>query len=102
LKFFMCNFLDNPDNTNFWEYNRHTLYMLKNGNYLDLKEMFIKIQEDHVRLARGSNQKSHVVSPIDLRLSCYLMLLFNLNFSKLWKENSFHLIDKSRYLPTNK
>jgi len=101
LKFFIENFLENPDN-DFWKYNRNTLYILRDGNYSDLKEIFTIIQDTKVNIVRGSSQKAHLVSPIDFRLSCYLMILCNMNYKKFYTENSFNIITKDRYLPSSK
>lgn len=53
-----------------------------------------------MNVVRGSSQKSHMVSPIDFRLSCYLMILCNMNYKKFYSENSFNIITKDRYLPS--
>lgn len=101
IRFFMERLLDNPDH-DFWKYNKNTLYILRNGNYSDLKEIFTVIQEEKVNVVRGSSQKSHIVSPIDLRLSCYLMMLYNMDYSKVANSNSFNILTKDRYLPSLK
>lgn len=81
-----------PNNNKFWEYNKDTLYILRNANSSDIKE--------ETKLVRGSSQKSHVISPIDYRLSTYLMLFFNMNSKKFMKNNAF--LTKDRYLPSSK
>lgn len=60
--------------------------------------MITKIQDRAVRVVRGTSQKSHIISPIELRLSCYLMILFNMDYSKLHAQNSFNILTKDRYL----
>jgi len=101
INVFIESFLQNPNNHSFWEYNKNTLYILRQGGYSDIKEMFTIIQDTKVKLVRGSSQKSHMVSPIDFRLSCYLMILFNMNFKKVYMENSFNVLNKERYLPSS-
>lgn len=102
LKYFMENFLDNPHNGDFWKYNKNALYILRNGDYSDVKEVFTIIQNTKVRIVRGSSQKSHMISPIDFRLSSYMLLLCNMDFKRFNIENSFNIISKDRYLPSYK
>lgn len=99
IKYFMENYLDNP-NIDFWKYNKNSLYILRGGDYYDVKEMFTMIHDTKVRIVRGSSQKSHMVSPIDFRLSSYLLILCNMNFKKFNAENSFNIVNKNRYLPS--
>jgi hypothetical protein len=99
IKYFMENYLDNP-NIDFWKYNKNSLYILRGGDYYDVKEMFTMIHDTKVRIVRGSSQKSHMVSPIDFRLSSYLLILCNMNFKKFNTENSFNMVSKNRYLPS--
>ncbi len=101
IKFFMERILDNRDH-DFWKYNQNTLYILRNGDYSYLKEIFTVIQEEKVNIVRGSSQKAHMVSPIDLRLSCYLMILCNMDYKKVYSENAFNILTKDRYLPSHK
>jgi hypothetical protein len=95
----MNNFLE--DNTNFWTHNKNTLYIIKNGNYSDIKGLFTTIQGAKVKLVRGSSQKAHMVSPIDFRLSCYLLILCKMNYKRFTLDNSFNELSKDRYLPTS-
>jgi hypothetical protein len=99
IKYFMENYLDNT-NVDFWKYNKNSLYILRGGDYYDVKEMFTMIHDTKVRIVRGSSQKSHMVSPIDFRLSSYLLILCNMNFKKFNTENSFNIVNKNRYLPS--
>jgi hypothetical protein len=100
LKYFVEKYLPNPENIKFWEHNRDTLYILRDGVYSDIQELFVKIQDINVKLVRGASQKSHMVSPVDFRLSCYLMILFNMDSDKFMKNNSFNLLTKDKYLPS--
>lgn len=102
LRYFIENYLENPNNVHFWEHNNNTLYIMRDGNYSDIKNIFIRIQNIEVSLVKGSSQKSHMVSPIDFRLSSYLLLLFNMDFREFNKQNSFNIVSKDRYLPTYK
>nr|QJQ35219.1 hypothetical protein [Fusarium ramigenum]QTK22401.1 hypothetical protein [Fusarium oxysporum f. sp. albedinis]SNU76834.1 TPA: hypothetical protein [Fusarium oxysporum f. sp. lycopersici]SNU77058.1 TPA: hypothetical protein [Fusarium oxysporum f. sp. cucumerinum]SNU77665.1 TPA: hypothetical protein [Fusarium oxysporum f. sp. niveum]SNU77835.1 TPA: hypothetical protein [Fusarium oxysporum]SNU78072.1 TPA: hypothetical protein [Fusarium oxysporum PHW808] len=101
ISFFIENFLGS-ENINFWHYNKNTLYILRNGNYSDVKELFVQIQDIKVQVVRGSSQKAHLISPIDFRLSSYLLILFGMNYKKFNSENAFNIIQKDRYLPSSK
>lgn len=101
LRFFVENFLES-DNVDFWHYNKNTLYILRDSNYSDVKELFTQIQDIKVKVVRGSSQKAHLVSPIDFRLSCYLLILFEMDYKKFNSENAFNIIQKDRYLPSSK
>ena len=46
----------------------------------------------------GRNQISHVLSPLDIRLSCCLLAMFNFNFELLNNLNTFHIVGKDKYL----
>lgn len=100
VKFFMQKMLDNED-YDFWRYNNNTLYILRDGDYSQLKDLFTIIQKQEVNIVRGSSQKSHLISPIDFRLSCYMMILCNMDYKKFRKKNGFNYISKNRYLPYN-
>lgn len=91
-------FINNP-NTNFLEYNKSSLYILKDSNYIDVKILFNKINQCEVNVGRGGGQKAHVLSPLDFRLSCYLMAITNFSYKQAFYLNSFNLLNKSSYLP---
>jgi hypothetical protein len=99
-KYFKRN-LKHNDNVDFWEYNKNSLYILRNGDFSDIRRMFKRINNTKVQLVRGSSQKSHMVSPIDFRLSLYLTILCNMDFKYFRTNNSFNKIDKKRYLPSS-
>lgn len=101
LRFFIENFLE-KDNVNFWHYNKNTLYVLRNSNYSDIRELFTVIQNIKTKVVRGSSQKAHMISPIDFRLSCYLLILFDMNYKKFNSENAFNIIHKDKYLPSSR
>nr|YP_009268561.1 hypothetical protein [Beauveria caledonica]AMD61825.1 hypothetical protein [Beauveria caledonica] len=96
---FIESILHNEKN-DFWKHNLNSLYILRDGDYLDLHVIFETINNRKVQVVRGSSQKSHVVSPIDSRLSCYMMILYNMNYQKFSENNAFNYMNKKRYLPT--
>lgn len=100
LRFFLENFLENP-NHDFWKYNKSTVYIMKNGDFSCIKQLFTQIQNTKVQIIRGGSQKSHLISPIDFRLSCYMIILFNMNYNKFSAENAFNFLSKDRYLPNS-
>lgn len=102
LEIFIENFLGSSSQIDFWNINKNTLYILKDGNYSDIKELFTVIQDTKVKLVRGSSQKAHIISPIDFRLSCYLLILCKMNYKKFYFHNSFNELTKDRYLPSSK
>src|SRR3984893_16036967 len=60
----------------FLEFNQHSLYIIRNGNFLDIKNVFASVSGYNVNIGRGGSQKAHILSPLDLRLSSYIMALF--------------------------
>ncbi len=84
------SYLNNPS-YNFLDYNKYTLYIIKEGSYLDIKNIFIKINDFDVNIGRGSSQKAHVVSPLDFRVSCYLMALFKFDYKYISYLNTFNV-----------
>lgn len=42
-----------------------------------------------------------MISPLDLRLSCYLMAIFKYDYKYISYLNAFNAITKDRYLPFN-
>jgi hypothetical protein len=89
-------FLNGEDN--FLDYNRDSLYILRNGNYLDIKNIFSIINRRKINLGRGGSQKAHALSPLDLRLSSYLMAMFNFDLKLINYLNTFNEMPKNRYL----
>lgn len=82
----------------FWEYNKDTLYIIKDGSFLDIKNIFCTINNNRFNLGRGGSQKAHGLSPLDLRLSSYLMAMLDLDYKKISRLNFFDEMDKTRYL----
>jgi hypothetical protein len=90
-------FLNREDN-NFLEYNKYSLYILRKGNYLKIKNLFSSINNTKVNLGRGGGQKSHGLSPLDFRLSSYLMAIFNFDYKYITYLNTFNEMSKKKYL----
>ena len=91
-------FLNDPKE-NFMDYNLNSLYIVRNSNFYDIKLLINQINNYSVNIGRGGGQKSHIVSPMEFRLSSYLMAMFNFNFKKMCDLNAFNKLDKRRYLP---
>jgi hypothetical protein len=80
-------------------YNPYSLYILENGNYTDLKRMLTNIGGIKVDIVRGSSQKAHILSPLEIRLSFYISAMLECHYTKISYINSFNTLDKNRYLP---
>ncbi len=91
-------FLKDPKE-DFMTYNKNSLYILRNGDYRDVKLLFNKISTHNIDIGRGGGQKSHMISPLDFRLSSYLMAMFNFKYNDICHLNTFDFIHKKRYLP---
>jgi hypothetical protein len=87
----------NSDNK-FLEYNRNSLFIIRNGNFLDIKNLFGFVSEYRVNIGRGSSQKAHILSPLDFRLSSYMMAMFTGNYHLISYLNAFNDLSKDRYL----
>jgi hypothetical protein len=85
-------------NVNFLDYNKHSLYILRNAGCLEIKNLFTKINGFQTNIGRGGSQKSHILSPLDFRLSTYLLAMFNFDYKKLSYLNAFNDLEKDRYL----
>lgn len=85
-------------NHDFWKHNKNTLYILRDGNYSYLKDIFTVINGKETNIVRGSS----VVSPIDFRLSLYMMILCNMDYKKFCNQNAFNQVNKFRFLPSFK
>jgi hypothetical protein len=79
-------------------YNKNNLYILRGGNFIDVKNLFTTINNHCVNLGRGGSTKSHILSPLDLRLSSYLMAMFNFYYKLINNLNTFNYMSKDRYL----
>jgi hypothetical protein len=65
---------------------------------LDIKNLFARIQNRNVNVGRGGSQKAHALSPLDFRLSSYLMAMFKFDYKFISSLNSFNVMSKDRYL----
>lgn len=90
--------LNNPEEK-FLDYNKNSLYILRNSTYKDAKLIFSKINNQDINLGRGGSQKSHIISPLDFRLSSYIMAMFNFNYNYINNLNNFNCLYKDQYLP---
>jgi hypothetical protein len=88
----------NNEKINFRDYNKYSLYILRAGGFLDIKNLFAKINGHEMNLGRGGSQKAHFLSPLDMRLSAYVMAMFNCNYAWINKVNAFNSLEKDRYL----
>jgi len=66
---------------------------------MDVKNIFKKINNYDINIGIGGSKKSHMISPLDLILSSYIMAMFKFNFKLISQLNTFNCICKSRYLP---
>jgi hypothetical protein len=90
-------------NDEFLKYNKDSLYILRNGNFLDIKNIFAYVSGYKINIGRGGSQKAHILSPLDFRLSTYIMAMFNGNYKLISYLNTFYDLSKDRYLSfTNK
>lgn len=88
----------NYDNNDFSAYNSNSMYILRNSNFLDIKNLFATVNQSEYNVCRGGSQKQHGLSPLDLRLSSYLLAMFNFNYKYLNDMNAFNIMSKNRYL----
>jgi len=91
------NFLNEKDR-NFLDYNKHSIYIIRNDNFRKIKNIFSRISNCNVNIGRGGSQKSHGLSPLDLRLSSYIMAMLNFDYKDISSLNFFDYMDKDRYL----
>jgi hypothetical protein len=96
----LYKYLNNINTLEFKELNKNSLYILRYGDYGDLKRLFTGINNCAVNIARGSSQKSHVISSLEIRFSYYLMAISNFNYKYTSYLNTFDSITKDKYLPS--
>lgn len=80
----------------FYGWNPNSLYILRDGTYKDMKYILSLVGID---LRRGASQKSQVLSPLDFRLSSYLMAMYNVNYKVISSSNVLNKLLKKNYLP---
>ena len=90
--------INNP-NFDFIDNNICTLYILRGGSFVDIKKLFNNVNGYNINISRGGSQKSHMLSPLDLRLSSYILAMFNFDFKYISYLNTFNDMPKHRYLP---
>jgi len=92
--------LNDPKN-DFMSYNKDSLYILRDSDFMDVKNIFNKINNYEVNIGRGAGQKSSILCPMEFRLSSYLMAIFKFQYREISRLNSFNSLHKSRYLTYN-
>lgn len=83
----------------FMEYNKHCIYIFRDANFSDIKNIITNIYHSEINLGRGRSQKLHMLSPLDFRIASYLMIMFNYNYNYISSLNTFNCLTKDRYLP---
>jgi hypothetical protein len=83
----------------FAELNRDSLFIFRDSNYISIKYQITKIEGIEVNLGRGGGQKSHLISPLELRINSYLLAMFNFRYDTISKLNAFDYLNRARYLP---
>ncbi len=94
------NFVEllNHEDCKFLDMNKDSLFIVRGGNWLDIKNLFAAINNRDINIGRGGSQKAHALSPLDFRLSTYLMAMFNFDYNLISSLNSFNVMSKDRYL----
>jgi len=90
--------LNNPKDK-FIEFNKNSLYIIRDTNYTNVKALFSVINNLHVNIGRGGGQKNHIFSPLEFRFFSYIMAMFNFKYPNICYLNNFRDITKDRYLP---
>jgi hypothetical protein len=85
--------------SNFLKYNKHSVYILKNMNFSDLKRVLTNVEGCNVDIVKGLSQKTHILSSMECRLSLYITAILNCNYSKIASLNAFNVLSKTRYIP---
>jgi len=88
----------NSSSFNFSEINKYCLYIFLDLSWIELISMF-KSEDINIIVSGGSPTKRHLLSPLELRLSSYIIALFNMNSIEASNYNNFRHISKDRYLP---
>ena len=73
-------------------WNLINIVYLWGGNWIDIKNLFAKIKNRNVNVGRGGSQKAHALSPLDFRLSTYLMAMFKFDYQLIYSLNSFNIM----------
>jgi hypothetical protein len=70
---------------------------LRSKDFGEIKDLFSTICNKKVNLSKES-QKSCILSPIDFRLSAYIMAICDNNYMQFSWVNNFNFLKKDRYL----
>lgn len=88
----------NSPNEDFMNYNKDSFYIVRDSDFINVKNIFSKINNYEVNIGRGGGQKCNILSLLEFRLSSYLMAIFKFQYNEIGRLNSFNFLDKSRYL----
>lgn len=88
----------NSGSFNFNETNKYCLYIFLGMSWVELITMF-KSEDINIIVSGGSPTKRHLLSPLEIRLSSYIVALFDMNTIEAINHNNFKFVDKERYLP---
>jgi hypothetical protein len=83
----------------FVEFNKDSLYIIQNSNYINVKNIFSKINNQYVNIGRGGGQKNHIICPLEIRFFSYIMAMFNFKYPDVCYFNNFNEVTKDKYLP---
>jgi NADH-ubiquinone oxidoreductase chain 5 len=88
----------NSKQYDFTKHNNHCLYIIRNGTFKNVKKLFQLLSWKPVNIGRGSAQKSHITSDLDIRMQTYLLSMYDLNVNSVRYNNNFTNVSKSAYL----
>jgi hypothetical protein len=66
---------------------------------LDIKNLVTSLGNCEVNVGRGGSQKSHALSPLDFRLSMYIMIIFKFKYKSISYLNTFNDKTKDKIYP---
>ena len=75
-------------------FNKKTLYIFRDTTYSDINYLLGFVGQDGINLVRGSGQKAHVLSALELRFMLYLKALKGNNFKSISKLNNSEVLPK--------
>lgn len=90
--------LENYDN-NFTDFNKHSLYIFNNSDFLNIKRVFSKNGTYNINISKEGGQRAHIVSPLEIRLFSYLLAIFNCQVNVLYNKIAFNKFDNNKYIP---
>jgi len=89
----------NQPKDKFIDYNKESLYVIRNSSYINIKQLFNKINDCKVNIGRGGGIKNQIACPLEIRFFFYIMAMFNFQYDYVCHLNNFNNITKDRYLP---